>query len=138
MIQKFEEFINESENDFEVFCSNLPFEWKRYVQPNGKFPKELPPQLLKIINQNKEKEETKNPWRSGKAKWYKDMIFYKGDSETTNHWIFICSDGAYFKVGAKYSIWATRAHKTDGTLYLGCERGPMSNLIDELKRYYFY
>ena len=66
------------------------------------------------------------------------MIFYKGDPSTSMDWIFVNTDGGYYEVGRKYAVWATRSHNRTGELYLGCERGPIANLSDELDRYYFY
>ena len=105
--------------------------WKFYTE-NGKLPKTFPTQLQNLIDKN-----DMNPFKYP-AKWYSDMILYKGDPKTTIDWIFVCTGAGYYKVGTKYSVWATRAHNREGKLYLSCEFGPFQNLLEELDLYFFY
>ena len=122
-------------------------EWTHFVFPQrGK--KDLPARLQQIINKNV--SEGHGVWRYAHI-WYADCIFYKGDITTTNDWLFITNGGGSYKVGAKYCIWETRTwidrvkfpysvetiDLKDEYLYLGCERGPMRSVTQELAMYYF-
>jgi hypothetical protein len=105
--------------------------WKLYLV-NGKLPRELPKQLKKLIDAN-----DINPFQYP-ADWYADMIFYKGDPETTVDWIFVTTGAGYYKVGTKYSVWHTRADNRTGYLYLSCEFPPFKKLPLAFHNYFFY
>ena len=57
----------------------------------------------------KEFAEKNNIFRSGYAGWFREGIYYKGDShETAKEWIIVMDDGGYYKVNAIYMMWYTR------------------------------
>ncbi len=60
-------------------------EWKQFLYVKGK-KKELPARLQQIINENIEADN--QIWRYAHI-WYADSIYYKGDVNTTNDWVFI-------------------------------------------------
>ena len=104
--------------------------WKKWSPPK-KSGNKLPGRLEEITQKN---EVWKYP-----AKWYSDMIFYKGDIETTNEWVIVCTGASYYKAQTKYSVWSSRAHNLkEDKLYLGCEYGPLERLIEMIEKYYFY
>ena len=104
--------------------------WIKWIAPK-KSNNKLPTKLNELAEKN---QMFKYP-----AKWYSDMVYYKGDPETTNEWIIVCTGGGYYEARTKYSVWASRAHNlTEGKLYLGCEFGPLERLIEMLDKYYFY
>lgn len=118
-------------------------QWKRYKFPRGQ--KDMPKRLLDIIELN-----GNMVWKYSNI-WYKDCIYYKGDVDTTSDWLFITNGGGYYKVGTKYCVWETRTwidrerfpydkeyvNLGKNRLFLGCERGPMSKVFDELSASYF-
>ena len=107
--------------------------WIAYQPPKGKlfFNEKVPPKLVELLKLN---EVFKYP-----AKLHLNMICYKGDLNTTNEWIIVCSGAEFYKVGTKFAVWASRSHNlTEGKLYLGCEYGPINLFLRTLDSNYFY
>ena len=130
---------------------NYLSEWKQYEFAKGEH--ELPDILGDIIQEN---ISNGNRIFEYAHIWYRDAIFYRGNVNTTNDWLFITNGGNFYKHGKKYCIWETRTwinrekfpYPTDKTmsaipilkekyLYLGTEYGPFSSLAKELSMYYF-
>ena len=85
--------------------------WTNYYKLTGS--KKLPNRLLELA-------EERNCFKSGRFKHIGDLIFYKGEAETSTEWIMVSTDGRYFESHGNYAIWHSRKHNTDsGYLYLG-------------------
>ena len=87
-------------------------EWKQYTFARGE--KELPARLLDIINKNRDFPYTS--FRGGTNVfqyanlWFKDLIYYRGNVNTTSDWVFVTNGGNYYKHGATKCVWHTRTY----------------------------
>ena len=128
-------------------------EWRRYKFIKGApFPKKL----AAIIKKNGNRI-----WEHATL-YYRNCVFYKGNPNTTNDWLFVTNGGQFYKKGTFFCIWETRTwlpEPVDGyielngkkslwldpkdgltnqkRLYLGCEKLPFHRLEEKLGRSYF-
>ena len=69
--------------------------------------KTLPPAALAFA-------EKHNIFRSGDASWFYQMVYYRGDINTTEDWIIITNDGGYYKCHASYMMWYLNKNGNQG------------------------
>ena len=140
-------------NDIQLHSKVDLSEWRRYRFTKGK---EFPKRLAKLIKKNGNRI-----WEHATL-YYRNCIFYKGNVNTTNDWLFVTNGGQFYKKGTFFCVWETRTwipEPVDGyvqigeqksrwldpkdgitnqeRLYLGCEKLPFYRLEEKLGKGYF-